>query len=125
MVDLSLILLNTSWGIYSVLKESKYTVVFVSINNKTQCVPLLFYHWDLWYMLLLLFHICSFFYMILFLFLWPLRKTPLNLGFSIICLVVWILLNGWSGTKFFYTNDLYYYIFLLLEQLFMSLQLLF
>ena len=60
-----------------------------------------------------------------FLFLLLLRKTSLNLGLSIICLVVSILLNGWSGTKIFYTNDLYYYIFLLLEQLFMSLQLLF
>ena len=38
-IDLSL---NTSSRIYSVLKESKYTVVFLSVNNETQCVPLLF-----------------------------------------------------------------------------------
>ena len=42
VIDLSLILLNTSWGIYSIPKESKYTLVFLSINNETQCVPLSF-----------------------------------------------------------------------------------
>ena len=32
---------NTSWGIYSVPKQSKYTATFLSINNETQCVSLL------------------------------------------------------------------------------------
>ena len=39
MIYLSLILLNTSFGIYSNPKESKCRAVFLSINNKTQCVP--------------------------------------------------------------------------------------
>ena len=33
-----MILINTSRGIYSIPKESKYTANFVSINNETQCV---------------------------------------------------------------------------------------
>ena len=37
MIDLFLILLDTSRGIYSISKESKYTVAFMSINNETQC----------------------------------------------------------------------------------------
>ena len=32
---------NTSCGIYSIPKQSKYAVVSLSINNETQCVPLL------------------------------------------------------------------------------------
>ena len=42
VVNLSLILLNTSSGIYSVPKEKKQTAVFLSINNEAQCIPLLF-----------------------------------------------------------------------------------
>ena len=42
VIDLFLISFNTSWGIYSIPKESKYRVVFLAINNKTQYVPLLF-----------------------------------------------------------------------------------
>ena len=42
VIDLSLILFNTSCGIYSIPKESKYTAVFLSINNATYCTPLLF-----------------------------------------------------------------------------------
>ena len=38
---LSLILLSTSCRIYSIPKESKYTVVFLSLNNETQCVAFL------------------------------------------------------------------------------------
>ena len=34
-MDLSLKLLNTSCEIYSILKESKYAAVFLSINNET------------------------------------------------------------------------------------------
>ena len=30
-----------SCGIYSIPKESKYRTIFLSINNETQCVPLL------------------------------------------------------------------------------------
>ena len=41
-MDLSLILFNVSWGIYSVPKESKYTGAFLSVNDETQCVPSLF-----------------------------------------------------------------------------------
>ena len=42
ITDLSLILFNTSKGIYLIPKESKDAAVFLSINNETQCVPLLF-----------------------------------------------------------------------------------
>ena len=48
-IYLSLILFNTCYGIYSVPKESKYTAVFLSINNETQYVSLLFCHRDLWH----------------------------------------------------------------------------
>ena len=41
MIDLSLTLLNISWGIYSVQKESKNIAVFLSIYHETQGVPLL------------------------------------------------------------------------------------
>ena len=41
MMKLSLISLNSSYGIYSIQKESKYTAAFLSINNETQCIPLL------------------------------------------------------------------------------------
>ena len=39
--------IDLSWfkhssGIYLIPKESKYTAVFLLINDKTQCVPLLF-----------------------------------------------------------------------------------
>ena len=39
-MNLSLILLNTSCGIYSISKESEYTAVCLSVNNETQCVCL-------------------------------------------------------------------------------------
>ena len=42
MIDLSLTLLKTSWWSYSIPKELKYTALFLSKNNVTQCVPLLF-----------------------------------------------------------------------------------
>ena len=43
VINLSLVLFNTSSELYSILKEwSKYTAVFLSINNETQCIPLLF-----------------------------------------------------------------------------------
>ena len=40
-MDLSLILFSTSFEIHLIPKESKYTVVFLSINSETQRVPLL------------------------------------------------------------------------------------
>ena len=41
VIHLSLILFNTSRGIYYIPKELKYTAIFLSINNETQCVSLL------------------------------------------------------------------------------------
>ena len=44
MIDISLInllSLNVFYNIYSIPKELKYTVVFPSKNNETQCIPLL------------------------------------------------------------------------------------
>ena len=40
-MDLSLILLHTFFEIYSIPNESKFTAVFLLINNGTQFVPLL------------------------------------------------------------------------------------
>ena len=40
LIDFSLILPNTCFGIYYILRESKYTAVFLLINNESQCVPL-------------------------------------------------------------------------------------
>ena len=34
-----------SCGLYSIPNESKYTAVYLSINNATQCGPLLFSSW--------------------------------------------------------------------------------
>ena len=42
VIDLSLIILNTSWGIYSVPKKIPIRSSFSSINNETLCVLLLF-----------------------------------------------------------------------------------
>ena len=66
---------NTFWGIYSIPKESKYTAVFLSVNNEAQFVALLclsskFFTYTPSF--------SSF------------EKTPLN-----------ILLKEWSGTKNF------------------------
>ena len=41
IIDLSLILFSISRGLYSIPKESKYTALFLSIDNGTQWVPLL------------------------------------------------------------------------------------
>ena len=57
VMNLSLILFNTSSGIYSIPKESKCTAVFLSTNNETLCFPLLFCHWDLSHTLHLLFYV--------------------------------------------------------------------
>ena len=63
--------------------ESKYTVVFFSINNETQCVLLLclssrFMTYALPFILGKL----------------SLEKTPLNLGLQLKCLLILILLKG-------------------------------
>ena len=42
VIDSSLILLDTSWGKYSIPRESIYVVTFLSIYNEAQCVSLLF-----------------------------------------------------------------------------------
>ena len=55
VIDLSLILFNTSWTIYSILKEWKYIDKFLSTINEIQCVPFFFCHRDLWHTLHLLF----------------------------------------------------------------------
>ena len=60
-----MILFNTSLGIYSIPKESKYPAVFLSINNENQCFFLPFCHRDPSFVLGKLF----------------LEKAPLNLGF--------------------------------------------
>ena len=41
-VIFTLILFKTSCGIYSIPKESKYTSVFLSINNERGCFPFLY-----------------------------------------------------------------------------------
>ena len=42
VIDLSLILFNTSLGLYTIPKDSNYMAKFLPINNETQCVPWLF-----------------------------------------------------------------------------------
>ena len=99
---LSLILFDTFGVIHSIIKESKYTAVFLSINNETQCVPLL---------------CLSSIYMTyapsFILGKLSLEKMAINLVLLLECLVLSILLKGWSRTKTFYPYDPYYYIFLL------------
>ena len=69
VIYLSLILLNTSWGIYSVQEESKNEVVFLSINNETQYLPFVFLSSRF------MTYVLSFIIVKLFL-----EKKPLNLG---------------------------------------------
>ena len=69
VIYLSLILLNTSWGIYSVQEESKNEAVFLSINNETQNLPFVFLSSRF------MTYVPSFIIVKLFL-----EKTPLNLG---------------------------------------------
>ena len=69
VIDVSLILFNTSRGIYWIPKESEYTSVLLSVNNGTQCDPLLF--------LLSRFLTCAPSFILGKLFL---QKTLLNLG---------------------------------------------
>ena len=65
VVDISLILLNTFSGMYSILKESKYAAVFWPINQ-TYCISLLY--------LSSRFMTCAPFFV---LFKLPFEKTPL------------------------------------------------
>ena len=45
----SVILFNSLREIYSVPKESNYTVLFLSMNNKNECAPLLFFIIEIYY----------------------------------------------------------------------------
>ena len=71
-MDLSLILFITPRRIDSIVKESKFTAVFQSVNNKTQCVLLL----------CLSSRFMTYAPRLIFLFFGtlPLEKTPSNLG---------------------------------------------
>ena len=69
VIDLSLILLNTSYGIYSPPKDSNYTAVFLLIINETKYVPLFCF------LLKFVTYAPSFILGKL-----SLEKTPLNLG---------------------------------------------
>ena len=98
------VLFNTCWGIYSNTKESKYTVLFLSIysvNIFTLILVKIYY----------IYYIASSF----FLSTLSLSKMSLNLGLWLKCLVISILLKGWSNTKTFYKYDSYYYIPFLLS----------
>ena len=86
---MSLILFNISCGIYSIPKESKYAAVFLSINNETQWVSLLYLPSRF------MIYAPSFILGKL-----PLEKTPLNLGLLLKYLIL-IMLKGLSGTKKF------------------------
>ena len=98
-MDLSLILLNTSCEIYSIPSKLKYTTVFLSINNETQCIPLLCLSSKfLTYARSFIVGKLSF------------EKLPLNLASYLKYLVFSILLKGWSGTKNFDPYDQDYYI---------------
>ena len=98
------VLFNTCWGINSNTKESKYTVVFLliySINIFTLFLVKIY----------CIYYIASSF----FLSTLSLSKMSLNLGLWLKCLVISILLKGWSRTKTFYKYDSYYYILFLLS----------
>ena len=69
VIDLYLLLFNTSQGIYSIPKESKSTDLPPSVNDKIQCVPLLFLS------LTLIVYALSFILGKMFF-----EKTPLNQG---------------------------------------------
>ena len=107
VIDLSLILFNSSWGIYSIPKESNYKAVLLSITNETQgvdllCLSLRFMTFALSFILDKL----------------PFKKTPLNLGSYLKYLVISILLKGWSRTKICHPCDKYYIILLLWKHIF-------
>ena len=88
VTDLPLILLNTSWGIYSIPKESKYRAMFPPINNKTQYVPLLLLS-SRFITYAPYFTVSNFFF----------EKTPLNLGFWLKRLVTLILFKEFENKK--------------------------
>ena len=89
--DLSLVFFNTYSNLYLIPKTLKYTAAFLSIINESQCVPLLSLSSRF------MTHTPSFVLGNL-----SLEKTLLNLGLSLKCLGISILLKGWSGTKNFY-----------------------
>ena len=93
------------------LYRDSTVVVFLSINNETQCAPLL----------------CL---SLRFMTYGPsivlgnlsLQKTSLNLGLQLKYLAISILLKGWSGTRSSYSHDpCLYILFLLSEHLFFVL----
>ena len=116
MIDLSLIFFYTFWGIYSLPKESKCRVVFLSINYQTQCVSLL----------------CLSSGIKTYIRFFILGKTPLIVGSWLKYLIIFILLKGWRRAKNFYPHESCYYVpfllswylYLLLWLLFLLLQLL-
>ena len=114
LIEISLILLNTSWGIFSIPKDSKFTPILLSINNETQYVPLLCLSSRF------MTYIPSFILGKLYL-----EKTTLNLGLQLKYLVISILLKGWSRNKTFYPNDPYYILWLFSWHLFQPSLLLF
>ena len=108
MIDLSFVLFNRSWRIYFISKESKYTILFLSINNTTQ--------------LILILRLSSRFMTYAPSFILgklSLENISINLGSKLKYLVISILLKQWDRTKDFYPFDPYYYIlFMLLWLLF-------
>ena len=97
-MDLYLILFITFSGIYSISKESKYTAVFLSINNKTLffsllCLPSKIHEIGPSFILSKL----------------SPELTALNLCSCLKCLVILILLKGWGRSKNLYP---FYHIFL-------------
>ena len=108
MTDLSLIFFSTSWGTYSFSKESECTVVFLSRDNETQCVSLLFFcQRDLWYALHLLLYVS---YLSSKLSIKP-RFVIEDVVISTLLKRCLILLKRWSRTKTFYPYDAYCYNF--------------
>ena len=113
VINWYLILFNIYCGIYSIPKQSKFTVVFLPINNETQCIPLLY--------------LSSRFMAFAPSFILDklsLEKTPLNLDSKLKDLVISILPKWWSGSKKFYLYDPWYF-FLVIVTLFPTLVVLF
>ena len=104
VMDLSSTLFNTSCGKYSILKESKYAVVFLPIDNETRCVS-----FNLFTSRLITYNPSPILDKL------SLKITPLSLGSLLKHLVISMLLKVWSRTKTFY--PFYYNILFLLSWL--------
>ena len=108
VIYLPLILSNTSWGMYSIPKDLEYTAIFLSINNETQCIPLICL--SLTFMFFPLFYVN--------------RMNSIKPEFVFKMLSK--MLKGWSRTKIFCPFDPYHYIlFMLLKHSFLPSRLLF